>query len=299
MVLDEAVGIHFARERRFLAGARALRRFIRRKPLGALGAFIILALGVIAIFAPQIAPFPFDEVHRGLENSQQGPSRTYIFGTDALGRDIFSRIIFGTRITLRVSMATMALGVGGGLVIGIVSGFLGGWVDLIVQRFVDGVMAFPALVLLLLLASAFPPSEQLLIFSLAFLTLGPVSRVVRGEALSKSQEVYVEAARAIGASPARIMFRHILPNIAPILIVYFSTGLGAVILAASGLSFLGLGIPPPAPEWGRILSEGRIFAAASPHLVIFPGAAIAITVLAFNLLGDAMRDVLDPRLRAA
>ena len=247
---------------------------------------------------------PYDPIGISIDTFQ-APSSTHFFGTDDLGRDMFSRILHGSRISLYVGFLAVALGsLGGalgslgGALVGLVSGFAGGWVDMVIQRIVDAVLAFPGIVLAMSLVAVLGTSTTNALLAIAIVIIPFQSRVVRGAVLSVKQNVYVEAALTIGASPQRIMIRHVLPNVVAPILILISASLGNAILIEAGLSFLGLSTQPPEPSWGLMLSgTGRRYMEEAPWLAIFPGLAIALTVLAFNLLGDVVRDVLDPRLR--
>jgi peptide/nickel transport system permease protein len=275
---------------------------VRRKPLGAAAAGVLCALLAIAILAPVLAPYdPYtlNLNERGLPVRMQPPSAEFFFGTDPLGRDVFSRIIYGSRVSLMVGFAAVALGTFFGTLIGLTSGFWEGKVDQTLQRAVDTCMAVPGIVLALAVVSVLGQSLTNIILVIALVIAPGTSRVVRGTVLSVKQNTYIDAAYAAGASSWRLVLRHILPNVfAPILIIA-SVWLGNAIVIEAALSFLGLGTPPPTPTWGGMLSgEGRRNLETAPYLAIFPGLAISIVVLAFNMLGDALRDLLDPRLRS-
>ncbi len=268
---------------------------VLKKPIGLVSAFAIGVLVVAALAAPYVAPF--DPIAISIETFQS-PNSTYFFGTDDLGRDMFSRILHGSRISLYVGFLAVCLGSLGGALVGLISGFAGGWIDMVIQRVVDAVLAFPGIVLAMSLVAVLGTSTTNALLAIAIVIIPFQSRVVRGAVLSVKQNVYVEAAEAVGASPQRIMFRHVLPNVVAPILILISASLGNAILIEAGLSFLGLSTQPPEPSWGLMLSgTGRRYMEEAPWLAIFPGLAIAITVLAFNLLGDVIRDVLDPRLR--
>ena len=271
-------------------------RLARRSPLGVAALVVLLVLAAAAAFASQLAPYDPLEIHR--VDRLQGPSGRYWLGTDSFGRDQFSRIIHGSRVSLWVGVAPIAVSTLAGGITGVVSGFFGGWVDACVQRVMDAIMAFPALLLVLVIVSLLGPSERNIILVLALVTTPSVSRVARGATLVVAAQVYVESARAVGAGNFRIALFHVVPNIfAPVLVVAASL-IGTAILAEASLSFLGLGVPPPEPTWGNLLAgQNRDLFEVAPWLAIFPGLAISITVLAFNLFGDALRDLLDPRNR--
>ena len=272
------------------------RSFVRKQPLGAVGLAVCLVTIFAGVFAPAIGRH--DPNIGTVSDRLQAPSATYWLGTDNLGRDQWSRIIHGTRISLMVAFGAIAVGTTAGYLLGIVSGFLGGKVDDIIQRFVDALLAFPSILLALVIVSVLGPGIDKVIFAIAAGSAPRAARVSRGVVLSLRENVYVDAARVIGASGLRIMLRHILPNsMAPYLILA-SIGLGAAILTEASLSYLGLGVPPPYPSWGQMLSgSSQMFALIATWLIIFPGVAIMTLVLAFNLFGDALRDMWDPKLR--
>ena len=269
-------------------------RFGRRKPLGAIGAVIILALLAMAAFAERIAPYAYDESVARMKP----PSAQFWMGTDNLGRDVWSRVVYGARISVTVGFATVTLLTVLAVVIGVSSAYVGGTYDILIQRVVDAWISFPALVIILSLLAALGPGLLNLIFALSIIGAAGTSRVIRGATLSILQNPYVEAARAIGAGHGRILLLYVLPNIMATVIILATIGLGTVILAESALSFLGFGIPPPYPSWGGMLSgSGRTFMYHAPWMALWPAAAISLAVFGFNMLGDALRDVLDPRLR--
>lgn len=283
-------------------------RFIRQKPLGALGFFLFVVIVFCAVFGPglsigdtEIIPgfTEFDPNKPDVLNKEKGPSLDHLFGTDSLGRDVFSRVIHGARPSLQVGIYATFLGILVGTAIGLFTGYVGGWWDMLIQRFMDGVMAIPPLVLLLSLVSITSPSLLNIVLILVIFVAPSSSRVVRGTVLSVKEAPFVEAARAVGMSPLRVAVRHILPNLfAPIMVLATIT-IGGAILVEATLAFLGLGIPPPTPTWGSMLSRGTGAGSIekAPWIAIAPGIAITLTVVAFNLIGDALRDILDPRLR--
>ena len=277
------------------------RALIRRKPLGAISAVILCGLIATAALAPLIAPYDpyrFNLNERGLPIRLHPPDAKFLFGTDTHGRDMLSRIIYGARVSLIVGFLSVAIGTLAGTLIGLVSGYWEGSIDQALQRLVDTLMAFPGIVLALAVLSVLGQSLLNIILVIGLVIAPGASRVVRGTVLSVKHNTYVDAARAAGASSWRILLWHILPNVfAPILIIA-SVWLGNAIVIEAALSFLGLGTPPPTPTWGGMLSgEGRRSLETAPYLAIFPGLAISIVVLAFNMFGDAVRDLLDPRLR--
>jgi len=274
----------------------AVLRFCRRKPLGAIGAVLVVGLIVMAVFADRIAPYSYDESVPG--SRMKPPSARFWMGTDNIGRDMWSRVVYGARISVTVGFATVALTTVFATIIGVSSAYLGGAYDIVVQRVVDAWMSFPALVIILSMLAALGPGLLNLILALSILGAAGTSRVIRA-ALSTMQNPYVEAARALGSSHARIIFCHVLPNVTATIIILATIGLGTVILAESALSFLGFGIPPPYPSWGGMLAgSGRSFMYYAPWMAMFPGAAISLAVFGFNMFGDALRDLLDPRLRS-
>jgi len=275
---------------------------VQRKPLGAVSAAIVCGLIAVALFAPVLAPrdphaFNLDE--RGLPVRMQAPSATFLLGTDPLGRDVLSRIVYGARVSLIVGFASVMIGTLLGTALGLVSGYWEGRLDQVIQRGVDTAMAIPGIVLALAVMSVLGQSLTNIILVIGLVIAPGASRVVRGTVLAVKQQTFIDAAHASGASPGRIVLRHVLPNVfAPILVIG-TVWLGNAIVIEAALSFLGLGTPPPTPTWGGMLSgEGRRNLETAPYLAIFPGLAISIVVLAFNMLGDALRDLLDPRLRS-
>jgi peptide/nickel transport system permease protein len=270
--------------------------FSRKKPLGALGGVIVVAMLVMAVFAERIAPYSYDETIRGAR--MKPPSADHWLGTDNLSRDMWSRVVYGARISITVGFGTILLGTLVATAIGVSSGYFGGAYDIAVQRVVDAWMSFPFFVIALSVMSVLGPGLLNVILSIAVVVGATSSRVIRGAAISVVQNTYVEAARAMGAGHGRIILRYILPNIAATIIILATIGLGGVILAESALSFLGFGVPPPYPSWGAMLSgSGRTYMYRAPWMAIWPGVAISLAVFGFNMLGDALRDVLDPRLR--
>ena len=271
-------------------------RLVKEKPLGSVAGVVTLLLLLTAIFADFIAPYGMNQTR--VTDFLAPPSAAHLLGGDHLGRDLFSRIIYGARISVLVSMIATPLSVVLSLAVGGLSGYLGGKFDLIVQRFVDAFMCFPSLILLILIMSIFGPGLWNVTIVLAVVFGIGGSRIIRGAVMSVKENVYVQAARAIGCSTPRILIRHILPNIMAPTIVLFTTRVPAVILTEASLSFLGFGIPPPTPSWGGMLSaEGRSYMFLSPGLAIWPGLALSIVVFSVNMFGDAIRDLLDPRLR--
>jgi peptide/nickel transport system permease protein len=283
-------------DRGWLGALMAAGRFARRKPLGAIGGAIVVALLLMAAFAEQIAPYAYDETIPGAR--MKAPGFAHWLGTDNLGRDMWSRIVYGARISITVGFASIGLGMLLATVIGVTSGYFGGPYDIVIQRFVDAWMSFPYLVIILSVMAVLGPGLLNVVLSLAVIVAAINSRVIRGATIAVAQNVYVEAARAMGCGHLRILFRHILPNVTATIIIVATIGLGGVILAESALSFLGFGVPPPYPSWGSMLSgSGRTYMFRAPWMAVWPGVAISLAVFGFNMLGDALRDELDPRLR--
>ena len=275
---------------------QALWQFCRRKPLGAIGGFIVLVLLIMALFAPWIAPYSYDETIPGAR--MKAPGTQYWMGTDNLGRDVYSRVVYGASVSISVGFGAVLLANLLAALIGITSGYFGGAYDICVQRVVDAWQSFPFLVVILSIMAVLGPGLLNLVLALGVLGAATGSRVIRGSTISVMQNTYVEAARALGAGHLRIMLRYVLPNVTATIIILATIGLGAFILAESALSFLGFGVPPPYPSWGAMLSgSGRSFMYRAPWMAFWPGAAISLAVFGFNMLGDALRDVLDPRLR--
>ncbi|RJE79689.1 ABC transporter permease subunit [Paracoccus sp. JM45] len=271
------------------------RRFLRQKV--ALVALAFLGLLILAAtFAPWVAPY--DPSAPDYMNVLQGPSAQHWAGTDTYGRDIFSRIIWGARISLAVGFLSVSLGAIGGVGLGIVAGFYGKWIDSAVMRLCDLLLAFPGILLAIAVIAILGPGITNVIYAVAIFSVPVFARLARGTTLQLKQAVYVDAARAVGVADSVIMLRHILPGTLPNVIVYFSMRIGTSILTAAALSFIGLGAQPPSPEWGAMLADGRTYMGVADHLTMFPGLAIFLTVLGFNLLGDGLRDALDPKLRS-
>lgn len=280
--------------RRLGATGRAAVRFVRTEPVGAVALALIAAFVLAALLAPALAPY--DPVQQNRAHFQEPPSGQFWMGTDDLGRDVFSRVLYGARTSLLVAVLTVGVGGVIGAGIGVVSGYFGGrWIDTTLQRVMDTLMAVPGLVLLLFVAALLGASVRNTIVALSFLVVPAFNRVARGEMLRIREEPYIEAARASGCGPMRILTRHGLPNLLAPLLVIASLIFAIIIIAESALSFLGIGTPPPTASWGRMLSEGSQFMTIAPWMVVFPGGAITLAVLAFNLLGDALRDFLDPK----
>jgi len=272
--------------------------FAKRKPLGAAGGTIVLALLVMAAFAEWIAPYHYNDSF--LQARLQPYSREFLLGTDNLGRDIFSRVVYGARVSVTVGFGAVSLAILLATVIGVTSAYFGGRYDIVVQRVVDAWQSFPFLVIILSIVAILGPGILNLILAIGILAASAASRVIRGATLAVMNNTYIEAACAMGCSHGRMVFRYILPNVSATIIVLATILLGGVILAEAALSFLGYGVPPPFPSWGAMLSgSGRSYMYKAPWMAVWPGVAISLAVFGFNMLGDALRDVLDPRLRGS
>jgi peptide/nickel transport system permease protein len=273
-----------------------LRNHAATHPLGLVGAVIMAAFVFAAVFANFITAY--SPITTNAAISLLPPTHGHPLGADAMGRDIYSRIVYGARISLAVGLGSTFLGSVVGVTLGLASGYLGGWVDLVIQRIVDVLQAMPLLVLALVMAAALGPALSNTIVAIAIPLIPYTARVIRSNTLALREQPFVEASRAVGMSEFRIAVRHVLPNTVAPLIVIMTAQLGAAILTEASLSFLGLGVPEPHPSWGRMLSESAAeYVRTAPWLVIFPGIAISLTVFGTNLFGDALRDILDPRLR--
>lgn len=274
--------------------------FIKHKPLGTFGAFVVLTLIAMAAF-PALFVFGVDPNQSALLERLQGPSAGHWLGQDQQGRDLYTRIVYGARNAILIGFGVVAISSTAALAMGVISGYFGGWFDMLVQRLVDVGIALPGLIFIILFVTSVQqiPVNLRIVIAVGILTALSQSRVIRGASISAKQNQYVEAARVIGASPLRIIFRHVTPNVFPILIVGASIQVGGAVLVESSLSFLGYGVPPPTASWGRMLNEARDRLTQAPHIAIFPGLVIFFTVYSFNMLGDALRDVLDPRLRGS
>ena len=271
-------------------------RLVKEKPLSIVAGVVILLLILVAIFADVLAPFPHDEVN--IVDRMQAPSNRYLLGTDQLGRDLLSRLVFGARISLTVGLAATTVNVVVAVLIGGVSGFFGGRLDLAMQRFVDAWMAFPGLLLLLTIMSLVGRGLPQIIVVLGVTGGIGGSRVVRGAVIGVKENAYFQAAEAIGGTRWRTLIHHVLPNIAAPVIIIFTINVGGVIISEAALSFLGFGLPISVPSWGGMLSrEGREFMEVAPRLALWPGLCLTVVVYCLNMFGDAVRDLLDPRLR--
>lgn len=276
------------------AAALSWRRIGRSSNL-VVGAVVLVLVVVSAAFAPQIAPH--DPVDQEFSDQLKTPSLAYPFGTDEFGRDIFSRVIYGARIALIIGFLADGIATLLGVLLGVTSGYFGGRLDALVTRVIDVMLAFPYLLLAMIVVAILGPGLINAMVAIAIVYTPQFARVVRGVVLSVKEQEFVEAARALGAGPTRILSRCILPNIVSPIIVMATLTVGFMIVETAGLSFLGLGASPPTPEWGSMLATGRSFMLTAPWIATFPGLAILVTVVAFNLVGDGLRDLLDPRLR--
>ncbi|MDH5174616.1 MAG: ABC transporter permease [Elusimicrobiota bacterium] len=271
------------------------RRF-RRNKLAMLGALIILSLAVVSIIAPLIAPFSPDQ--QDVLHRLEPPSPKHPLGTDDLGRDLLSRIIYGTRVSLLVGFVAIGIAIVIGSVLGLLSGYFGGWLDTVIMRFVDIMLCFPTFFLILMVIAFLEPNIWNVMAVIGLTGWPSLTRLVRGECLSVREREFVQAARVLGLSNIRVMFVHLLPNVMAPILVIATLGVGGAILTESALSFLGLGVQPPTPSWGNILTAGKDYITVAWWLSLYPGMAILVTVLAYNLLGEGLRDVLDPRMMA-
>ncbi len=268
---------------------------VLKNPLGLAGLIIVLLALFTAIFADFVAPYSPYEQH--IDQALQGPSAAHLLGQDDLGRDILSRIIFGTRISLMVGFITVGVSAVLGLLIGAISGYFGGWIDEILMRITDILLAFPGILLAIAIMAILGPSLNNVIIALCIVGWKSYARLVRGEILKEKEKEYVQAARGLGYSRSRIILVHLLPNTLNPVLVMATLGIASMIISEAGLSFLGLGTQPPTPSWGAMLAEGRQYLLQAYHLTTFPGLAIMILVLGFSFLGDALRDALDPHIK--
>ena len=282
-----------SRFRQFLARIPVLGEVLGR-PLGALGFFIVLGFLLMVVFASWLAPYSYEE--QDIPNMLQGPSRQYLLGTDHLGRDLLSRIIYGARIALGVAVPAIGLALLGGTILGLVSGYIGGAVDDAIVVVLDVIMAFPSVVLALAILALLGPSLVNVVVVIGFAWIPGYARVTRAQVLSAKEDLYVEAERSLGASTGRIVGRHILPNVLSPLVILAAMDVPLVISFEAGLSFLGLGVRPPTPSWGVILSEGFNYIRRSPWPILWAGLTLMIITLGFTLFSETLRDVLDPRL---
>lgn len=268
---------------------------LRHSVLAVMGACLVISFVLIAIFGSSIAPY--DPTRVSIKDRFEAPSASHPFGTDKMGRDVLSRLLSGAQHSIRAGAVVLAIAVPFGVMLGAIAGLFGGWIDEVIMRFTDIFLAFPSLILAMSFSAALGPSLFNAMIALSIVWWPMYARLVRGQALSVRETNYVEAARSRGASNWHIVFRHILPNCLSPILVTLTLDMGWIITAAAALSFLGFGAQPPTPEWGRMVSDGRIYMLQAPWVSLFPGLAIVLTVLGFNLLGDGIRDALDPKLR--
>jgi peptide/nickel transport system permease protein len=270
-------------------------RRLLKNQLAVIGMIMLLLLVLVAILADYLAPYPY--YLQDYDHMLEGPSRAHPMGTDNFGRDILSRVIYGSRISLRIGFISLVFGALLGSVLGAIAGFFSGYSDTLIMRFIDILMAIPGTVLAIAIATTLGPGLTNAMIAVSVNSIPRFARVVRASTLQVKDQEYIEAARAIGASSFRIIRKYVFPNVLAPIIVQATLGVGTAIIMAAALSFIGLGIQPPTPEWGSMLSAGRGFIRDYPHIVIFPGLAIMLTVLALNLFGDGLRDALDPKLK--
>jgi peptide/nickel transport system permease protein len=257
---------------------------------------LIVVVLLVAIAGPALAPY--DPLKPVPLDRLQGPSEAHFFGTDSLGRDILSRVIYGTRISILIGLISVSISLVPGTLLGLVSGYFGGRIDSLIMRLMDMLLAFPAILLAIFITAILEPNLTNTMIAVGIVYIPHYARIVRSSVLSLKEQLFVQAIGHLGGSHFRILARHILPNAMPPIIVYATLGMGTAVLQAAALGFLGLGAQPPQPEWGAMLSEGRQYIQIAPHVAAFPGAAILVLVLGFNLFGDGLRDVLDPSLRS-
>ncbi|MCL6451635.1 MAG: ABC transporter permease [Acetobacteraceae bacterium] len=278
-----------------LESLRIVWRRLKRHRLALSGFVLFLVLVFLALFAPWIAPYPPNQTD--FPRSLKPPCREHLMGTDEFGRDVLSRVIYGARMSLQVGVISVGIALVLGVFLGALSGYVGGWVDNIIMRLMDIMLAFPAILLAISIMAVLGPGLTNAMIAIGIVTVPQYARIVRGSILSIKEHEYVEAARAIGCSQGKIIFRHILPNIMAPIIVRTTLGTSEAILEAAALGFLGLGVQPPTAEWGAMLSRAQRYIYTAPYLATFPGLAITATVLGLNLFGDGLRDALDPRLK--
>ncbi len=283
------------RESRIPRRYRDFARQLRRSKGALIGLTLLLCMVFLAVFSPLIAPY--DPIELNAQDYLQSPRSEHLFGTDQYGRDVFSRVIYGARISLVIGLISVGIALLVGVLVGLVAGYYGGLLDSTLMRLIDVMLAFPGILLALAIVSILGPSLVNLMIAVGISSIPTYARLTRGSVLATRGELYVEAARVTGVPNRLILGRHILPNVVAPVIVAATLGVGAAILWAAALSFLGLGSQPPEPEWGRMLSEGRQYLRSQWWIATFPGIAIMLTVLALNMLGDGLRDALDPRLR--
>ena len=294
MATETTAAISTARVAPRAAGAAVWRR-MRRNRTAMLGLAVLVLFALSGIFAPYLAPY--DPYRSDLEGSLIGPSRTHWLGTDELGRDILTRIVYGARVSMVIGAISVSIGVALGVPVGLFAGYFGGRFDLFSQRVIDVLLGFPGIILAIVLVTMLGVGLINVMIAVGIVSVPTYARLIRGQVLALKSLEFVEAARVLGGSTARIVFRHILPNTLAVLIVQTTLQVASAILSAAALGFLGLGVQQPTAEWGAMLSTARQYIQLAPHTLIFPGLAIMLTVLGFNLLGDGLRDALDPRMK--
>jgi peptide/nickel transport system permease protein len=275
-------------------------RSLLRRPLALFGIFVIVTIVLLALFAPLIAPYdPAEQLFEGLtlEGAPLAPNGQFLLGTDLLGRDLFSRLLHGARTSLVIGIVANGIAVAIGALVGITAGFFRGWIGSVLMRFTDLMMAFPALLLAILLAALFRPSLWIVALVIALVNWVQIARVIYTETRSLAEREFVEAERALGAGQGRILFRHIVPHLTSTIIVWSTLGISTTVLLEATLSFLGIGVQPPTPSWGNIIFENQTYFSSAPWLVFVPGVCIIVLALAFNLVGDSVREITDPTQR--
>lgn len=270
-------------------------RRLMRNPMAMVGLFIVIAFIFAGVAADWISPHDYDLANFAM--ARKAPSEAHWFGNDEIGRDLFSRLLHGARISLGIGLMSVAIGVSFGVLLGVLSGYFGGLADLVIMRFIDIMLAFPSILLAIMMVAFLGPSLQNAMIAIGVLSIPTYARLVRSSTLTYKEEVFIEATRALGGNHALILLRHILPNVFAPIVVQSTLQVAAAIQSAAALGFLGLGAPPDVPEWGNMLQKGRTYIFSAPHIVVFPGLATMFVVLGFSLLGDGLRDALDPRLK--
>lgn len=268
-----------------------------RNPMAIIGFFIVAGFLFIAVAAPWVAPHNYDLAN--LSMARKAPSATYILGNDELGRDLLSRLIHGAQISLTLGLISVGIGVSVGVPLGIIAGYFGGMVDMVITWAIDIMLAFPSILLAIMMVAFLGANLQNAIIAIGILSIPVYTRLVRGSTIGLKEELFIEAAQALGATDTHILYRHILPNILAPIIVQSTLQMAVAIQSAAALGFLGLGAPPDVPEWGNMLQKGRTYIFSAPHIVLYPGLATMLVVFGFSLLGDGLRDALDPRLRGS
>ncbi|MCE5204306.1 MAG: ABC transporter permease [Actinomycetia bacterium] len=290
-VFEDDETLHEKPEKQWLEMWRSL----RANKAALVSLVFIVFLVLIAVFGPLLTPYNPVETH--MANALKPPSAEHIFGTDQLGMDIFSRVIAGTRVSLTVGLLAVSIALSIGIVLGAVAGYFGGWIDTVIMRVMDMMLSVPSILLAITLMAALGKGIDKAVIAIGLVSIPEYARIVRGSILSIKENDYIAAAHVVGLTDARIIFRHVLPNALSVIIVRATLGISSAVLDTAALGFLGLGVQPPQAEWGDMLGRARGFIFQAPHTLIFPGLAITLTVLAFNLLGDGLRDALDPRAR--